>query len=109
LLVPTVTLPKSSDVGVTANWPCAVPVPARDIVMVEFNALELTEKLPLALPADCGANVAVKVTLWPAARVSGKLRPLMLNPIPATVACERVTLEPPLLVTASERILLFPT
>jgi hypothetical protein len=63
LLVPTVTLPKSVDVGVTANWPCAIPVPARDIVIVEFEALELMEMLPLALPPDSGVNVAAKVTL----------------------------------------------
>ena len=37
--------------------------PARDIVIVEFEALEPMEMLPLALPPDCGANVAVKVTL----------------------------------------------
>jgi len=46
-----------------ANWPCAVPEPARDIVIVELEALELMEMLALALPADCGANVAAKVTL----------------------------------------------
>jgi hypothetical protein len=63
LLVPTVTLPKSVDVGVTANWPCAVPAPARDIVIVEFEALEPMEMLPLTRPVNCGANVAVKVTL----------------------------------------------
>jgi hypothetical protein len=63
LLVPTVTLPKSANVGVTANWPCAVPAPAMDIVIVEFEALEPMEMLPLTLPVNCGANVAVKVTL----------------------------------------------
>jgi len=63
LLVPTVTLPKSVDVGVTANWPCATAVPARDIVIVEFEALEPMEMLPLTLPPDCGTNVAPKVTL----------------------------------------------
>ena len=63
LLVPTVTLPKSVDVGVTANWPCAIPVPTRDIVIVEFEALEPMEMLPLALPPDWGANVVPKVTL----------------------------------------------
>jgi len=63
LLVPTVTLPKSVEAGVTANWPCAVTEPARDIVIVEFEALEPIEMLPLTLPANSGANVAVKVTL----------------------------------------------
>ena len=63
MLVPTVTLPKSVDVGVTTNRPCAVPEPARDIVIVEFEALEPMEMRPLTLPADSGANVAVKVTL----------------------------------------------
>jgi len=63
LLVPTVTLPKSVEAGVTANWPCAVPEPASGIVTVEFEASEAMEILLLTLPADIGANVAVKVTL----------------------------------------------
>jgi hypothetical protein len=38
------------------------------------------------LPLDCGAKIVVKLTLWPGARVNGMLRPLMLNPLPTTVA-----------------------
>ena len=63
MLVPTVTLPKSLDTGDTASWPGAVPVPARDIVRVGVEASELMEMLPLALPADDGAKITLKVTL----------------------------------------------
>ena len=63
MLVPTVTLPKSADAGVTASWPCVAPVPARAIFSVAFEASELMEMLPLALPADNGVNATLKVTL----------------------------------------------
>ena len=88
----------------TVNWPCAVAVPANPIVSFGLSASELTETLPAALPPDNGVNVTLKVTLWPAASVSGKFRPLILNPVPAAVACEIVTLEPPVFVTTSERV-----
>jgi len=61
LLVPTATLPKFSVVGLTANCPAAVPVADRDIVRVEFEALEIIEMLPLALPLDLGAKTALNV------------------------------------------------
>jgi len=42
--------------------------------------------LPEAGPAAVGAKVAVKVALEPAFKVSGKLKPLRLNPAPDAVA-----------------------
>jgi len=61
LLIPTTRLPKFKVVGLTANRPAAVPVADRDIVRVEFEASEITEMLPLALPLDFGANTALNV------------------------------------------------
>jgi len=46
--------------------------------------VEVIVRFPLALPADCGVKVTVKVALSPAARVTGWLRPLTLNPVPVT-------------------------
>ena len=86
-----------------------MPVPANGIISVVLSALEITETLPTALPAETGANVALKVTLWFGLRVSGEFRPATVNPVPAAVACERVTLEPPVLVTAAERLCALPT
>ena len=60
---PTTTLPKLRLAGDTANWPAAVPVPESAMLSVEFDALEATDRFPLAAPALVGAKVAVKVTL----------------------------------------------
>ena len=51
-----------------------------------FDPFDTTEILPLALPADVGAKVALKVKLCPAVRVMGGFKPLMLKPVPEAVA-----------------------
>jgi hypothetical protein len=109
VLVPTVTLPKLTDAGETPNWPCAVPVPVCGIESVGFDAFELTVILPVALLAVCGAKVVLKVRLWFGVSVVGRLSPLMLNPVPASVIWEIVTLEPPTLVSVSHWLWLLPT
>jgi len=78
-----------------------MPDPASPIVRIALAALELTETAPTALPPDNGAKVALKVTLSPAAKVIGRLRPLILNPVPLAAACEKVTLAPPVFVIAA--------
>ena len=85
LFVPVVTLLNAAVVGVAANCAC-VPVPLKGIVSGEFSPVLTIEMLPLALPADVGANCALKVVLSPAPNVSGVLNPLMLRPVPDTVA-----------------------
>jgi len=84
-------------------------VPVSETVKVELEALETTVMPPLALPADCGANSALKVTLAPGLSVRGTVGPLMLNPVPVAVACEMVTAEPPVLVSESVKVRLLPT
>jgi hypothetical protein len=79
------------------------------MVRVGFEAFDVTVRLPLALPADCGVNVTVKVALWPAVRVIGVVTPLRLKPAPLIPTWEIVTLEPPVLVTVSDRACLLPT
>ena len=50
----------------------------------------VSERLPLALPSDMGANIRFRVTVLPAASVSGREGPRRLNPGPDTIAWETV-------------------
>jgi hypothetical protein len=84
-LLPTVTLPKLRLVGFDPSAPGVTAVPDNGIVRVGFEALDVMVKLPLALPADCGANVTVKVALCPAVSVTGAVIPLRLKPVPLIV------------------------
>ncbi len=59
---------------------------------------------PAATPPDCGLKVTLKSTLWPAARVTGRLKPPTAKPVPDTLACETVTLEAPELVNAADKL-----
>ncbi len=54
-VLPARTPPKLSDEGELPS-PGAAPVPSSATVSSEFEASLAIEKLPLALPADCGAN-----------------------------------------------------
>jgi hypothetical protein len=54
--------------------------------IARLEALEVKAKLPLALPADCGAKTTEKVALWPAPSVRGKAKPLRVKPVPVRVA-----------------------
>lgn len=83
-LLPTVTLPKLRLVGFDPSVPGATPVPDNEMVRVGFEAFEETVTLPLALPAEGGVNVTVKVALWPDVKVRGVVIPLKLNPVPLT-------------------------
>jgi len=63
-LLPTATLPRFSVVGLTVNCPvAAVPVPDNAIVKFGLDAVEVMVTVPLALPADEGPNLTVKVVL----------------------------------------------
>ena len=86
-LEPMLTLPNAQFDGVAVSVEVdAVPVPLSAIAVGEFVALLAIDKLPLALPAVCGANCAVMLLLWPAAMVSGAVNPVTLNPVPVALA-----------------------
>ena len=70
---------------------------------MEFAALEVMAKLPVTLPPAVGENCVLKLTLWPAVSVVGKVKLLTLNPEPVVLAAEIVTLVPPELVRVSVR------
>ena len=102
-LDPTATLPKLRLVGDMANWPAAVPVPESAIVSGELDAFDTTDRLPLAAPALVGAKDAVKVTLWFAVRLRGKVNPLTEKAAPVKFACEMVTVDPPVSLASIQR------
>jgi hypothetical protein len=69
-LLPIVTLPKFMDPGVTPSVPLVVvPLPVSDTFTKESEALELTERVALFVPAAVGENTSGKLTLVPAAKV----------------------------------------
>jgi hypothetical protein len=64
LLLPTVTLPKLTLVGLAEICGC-VPVPLRAIFRGEAGALLVTDTLPLELAAVVGVNVTLNEVVWP--------------------------------------------
>jgi hypothetical protein len=56
--------------------------------------LEVIARPPLTLPPDVGENVTLKVILWPALNVIGRLGSLAVNPEPVVLAAEIVTVAP---------------
>lgn len=60
-----------------------MPLPESDTLRLGSEALELTLRVPFAVPLAVGANTIESDVLWPAARVLGAV-PLRLNPGPAT-------------------------
>src|SRR6478609_5261505 len=73
-----------------------------------FVASVVTAMLPVALPADCGVKVTVKLLRWPAARVSGKLSPFIRKSFPVTVAWWTVRFELPELIRVADWVWLVP-
>src|SRR5580704_10519333 len=65
--------------------------------------------LPLTAPAATGVNDTLNVALWPAVSVAGVVIPLTLNPEPLAATAEIVTLDPPVLVTVSDKVCFTPT
>ena len=111
LLVPTTTLPMPRLLGLIPSCAVAVavPVPDKGIVRIELGAFDVIVTLPPALAAVVGEKLTLNVALCPAARLSGAVIPLKLNPSPLAAISEMVTLEPPVLVSFSDKLDLFPT
>ena len=65
--------------------------------------------LPVALPAEVGANCAVSVAVDPGLMLAGRVRPLVLKPAPETVAAEIVSTALPELVSVIFCVALLPT
>ena len=93
-----------------------VPVPEREMLLLLDRCFPLlpigfkvaTDMLPLALPLPWGAKVTDKPAICCGARVMGKVEPAKLNPVPVTVACAMVRFVLPVLVSATDTVLLLP-
>jgi hypothetical protein len=71
--------------GVAVSTPAvADPVPVKGMVKLGLEPVDVTVTLPLALPADSGAKVTLKVALCPAVSVAGVEIPLTVKPVPLT-------------------------
>src|SRR2546425_826408 len=79
------------------------------MVLGELGVLLTSEMLPDTLPVAVGANCTLKLLDCPAARVSGKVSPLMLKPAPVKLACAMVKLALPELVKVRFCTPLLPT
>lgn len=66
-----------------------MPVPVRGMA----SAGPETNRLPPAVPVDCGAKATFSVTLCPTPRVTGNEGPLTENPLPDVWSAERVTFQ----------------
>jgi hypothetical protein len=108
-LLPTWTLPKARLVGLAVNVPGVTPVPESGMPKLGFEPFEVMLTLPLAAPLVVGAKSTVNDVLWPAVNVKGRASPLKLNPAPLAEAAEMVRLDPPELVSVSDKLLLLPT
>jgi hypothetical protein len=98
--LPSFTLPKLTLLVLNERvCDAAVPVPVSEITAGEPGALLTKEALPLAAPADDGANCRLKLLDCPAFREMGRVAPLLLKPLPATLICEMVSTPVPELVT----------
>ena len=83
-VVPSVTLPNASLVGLSESVPAATPAPDNGMLNEGFDAFEVTVTVPLALPALAGANLTEIDVVCPADNVNGVVIPLTENPLPLT-------------------------
>lgn len=73
-----------------------------------MEALLVTVSEPVTLPEAVGAKMALQLADCPAASVRGRVRPLILKPVPLVVAAESVTLAVPVLVIVTFCVALLP-
>jgi len=104
VLLPVGTLPKLRLAGLVVSWPGVTPVPDNGTVSTGLAALEVIAKPPLTLPPEVGANVTLKVMLWPVLSVIGRLGSLAMNPEPVVLAAEIVTVAPAKFVSVTAMV-----
>ena len=88
---------------------CAEPAPLSGIVVGEVGALLISIRLLEELVPDVGVKLTVKAVDFPGANVSGKARPLRLNPVPGPASCVMLRFAPPTLVRVTVCELVWPT
>jgi hypothetical protein len=88
--LPTVTVPKFTDAGVTLRAD-AVPVPVQSTVTGEPFALLAIVIAPDSAAAVVGLNTTVTSAFCPGCKVEGIARPVSVTPVPLIAALEIVT------------------
>lgn len=84
------------------------PVPVRETVAGELVALLVTVTVPARLPVADGVKVTSSVALSPGVKICPVETPLAVYPAPEIPTLEMVTLELPVLVNVTPRMLLLP-
>ena len=102
------TLPKFRLEGAEVSDPAVATLAASGTMSVPLDASLANESAALAAPPDCGLKVTLKAALWPAAKVTGRFKPLTLKPELETLAWDTVTLESPELVSAADKVCPLP-
>lgn len=97
-LLPTATFPKERLEGAALSGSLLTAFPWTPILRLVFEAVLVTVTLPLFQPAEPGVNVIVALTVWPAARTTGRVIPEMLNAELLAVSADTVALVFPLFV-----------
>jgi hypothetical protein len=97
VVAPVGTSPKLTDDGVTVSCgeAAVVALALQPIASGEFAALLTMVNVPEAFPADAGLNVALRLALAPAARLTGNERPAREIPEPVADTDEIVMLDEP--------------
>jgi hypothetical protein len=109
LLLPTATVAKFKLVGFALRRLFAVePFPDRLMMSWEGWAFVVSVTDPLTLDVDVGVKIALKAMLPDPAMVDDVERPLMLNPVPATLTCVNLTMLLPLFLSVMVCELLVP-
>jgi hypothetical protein len=96
LVLPVNTLPKSRLPTLAVSIGADVSaLPLVEIANGELGASLAREIDPVTFPAELGANTMLNVVLCPGPMLMGTVKPEVLNPAPATLALEIVTLPVP--------------
>ncbi len=86
------------------------PVPLRVMVdVVPVDELLVSVTVPLTAPAVVGAKPTVRVAVWPGFRVSGKLTPDIVKPVPLTDPALRTSGAVPEEVSVTDPVPVAPT
>lgn len=113
LLLPTATLPKFMAAGATLSCPAAGadPLPVREMVAAESDALEEIARLPVAEPTVRGLNDNTIVALVPGAIENGTDgEETIPKASPVSASCDTVIVSDlELLLTVKELVWLLPT
>ena len=109
-LLPSLTFPKLKLVGFAPIKKVAeAPVPDKLITSGDGVPFVVRVMLPVTAVAEDGVNTALKDVVPPAATVVEVESPDWLNPVPATVICEKVRVALPLFFSVIVCELLLPT